>query len=331
MSSSSVGARWAPPLVRSIGPLLPLAVFVLLATFARPAVAQSSPLQQQADALFAEGRDLLEKGKFPEACAKLARSAELSPAVGTLTNLGYCNEQIGRFRSAMNAYAEAETLAAAVNDSKRAAFAREHFVALEPRVPKLVLRLVAPEAPGLTLKRNGAPMLKTDLDRPIAVDPQDYGFEASAPGFATWKTTVVVRGDGAVVTVMVPPLEREAARVEAPHAATFGMRRVAAVGLGALSLFALGGGLTVALAAKSRYDDASSHCDASGCDATGASIQSGAAAQGNVATALVGLGLLSGGAAVYLWMTGAPERGPKAARAVRLDVTPRGAALGGHF
>jgi hypothetical protein len=325
MTSSSAGARWAPPLVVWIAPL------ALLATLARPAAAQSSPIQQQADALFAEGRELLEKGKFPEACAKLARSAELSAAVGTLTNLGYCNEQIGKFRSAMNAYAEAETLAAAVNDSKRAAFARERFLAVEPRAPKLVLRLVPPEAPGLTLKRNGASMLKTDLDRPIAVDPQDYGFEASAPGYATWKGAVVVRGDGAVVTVMVPPLERESAHAEATHGESLGMRRVAAVGLGALSLFTLGGGLMVALAAKSRYGDSASHCDATGCDATGVSIQSGAAAQGNVATALIGLGLLSGGGAVYLWLTGAPERQPATTRAVKLDVTPRGATLGGHF
>ena len=103
----------------------------------------TSPLQQQADTLFAEGRELLEKGKFPEACAKLARSAELSAAVGTLTNLGYCNEQIGKLRSAMNAYAEAETLATAVGDTKRAAFARERLAAVEPKAPKLVLRLVA--------------------------------------------------------------------------------------------------------------------------------------------------------------------------------------------
>ena len=88
-------------------------------------------------------------------------------------------------------------------------------------LPSWCVRLVPPEAPGLTLKRNGAAMLKTDLDRPIPVDPQDYGFEASAPGFATWKGAVVVRGDGAVVTIMVPPLEREAT-----HAAGGGRRDV---------------------------------------------------------------------------------------------------------
>ena len=232
----------------------------------------------------------------------------------------------------MNAYAEAEALATAVGDQKRAAFAKERFATVEPRAPKLVLRLTPPEPRDLTLKRNGVAMPKTDLDRPVAVDPQDYGLEASAPGFVTWKSTVVVRGDGALVTVVVPPLEHEAAQVVAPaRAETFTLRRVAAVGLGALSMFALGGGVAVGLAAKSRYDDASSHCDGAGCDATGASIQSGAAAQGNVATALIALGILSGGGAVYLWLTGAPVGQVVPARAVRLDVSPRGATLGGTF
>ena len=321
MASSSARATWA----------LPFVLCLVSLPITRAAYAQSGTLQQQADALFVEGRELLEKGKFPEACAKLARSAELSPAVGTLTNVGYCNEQLGKFRSAMNAYAEAEALATAVGDQKRAAFAKERFAAVEPRAPKLVLRLTPPEARDLTLKRNGLAMPKTDLDHPVAVDPQDYGLEVVAPGFVTWKSTVVVRGDGAVVTVVVPPLEREAAQIAAARAETFTLRRVAAVGLGALSMFAIGGGVAVGLAAKSRYDDASSHCDKAGCDATGASIQSGAAAQGNVATALIALGILSGGGAVYLWITGAPERQVAPARAVRLDVSPRGATLGGTF
>ncbi len=329
MAPSSAGAKGALPFVLCL-----LTAALVPATVSRAAYAQSGSLQQQADALFAEGRDLLEKGKFPEACPKLARSAELSPAVGTLTNLGYCNEQIGKFRSAMNAYAEAETLATAVGDQKRAAIAKERFVAVEPRAPKLVLRLTPPEARDLALKRNGVAMPKTDLDRPIAVDPQDYALEVAAPGFVTWKSTVVVRGDGAVVTVVVPPLEREAAHVEAAtRGETFTLRRVGAVGLGALSMLAIGGGVAMGLAAKSRYDDSSSHCDASGCDATGVDIQSGAAAQGNVATALIALGILSAGGAIYFWVTGAPERRAAStpARAVRLDVSPRGATLGGHF
>ena len=71
------------------------------------------------DTLFAEGRELLEKGKYPEAGAKLSRSEELAPAVGTLLNLAYCYEQLGKLRSAMEAYLEAERLANVAGEAKR--------------------------------------------------------------------------------------------------------------------------------------------------------------------------------------------------------------------
>jgi tetratricopeptide (TPR) repeat protein len=291
----------------------------------------SAASQPQADALFAEGRELLEKGKYPEACAKLARSEELAPAVGTLLNLAYCYEQLGKLRSAMDAYAEAEKLANAAGEAKRATFAKERYAAVEPRAPKLVVRVVPPEAPGIEVKRNGTPVAKSDLDRPIAVDPQDYLISASAPGYVPWKGAIIVRGEGAIVTVVVPPLEPlTVAPVPVVTRSPIGIRRIAALGLGAVSLVAVGAGIGAGLAAKSRYDDSSSHCDATGCDETGASIQRGAVAQGNLATLLIAVGGVTGAAAIYLWIVGAPDEKPPA-RSVRLDVSPFGAGLGGHF
>lgn len=332
MSLFSVGARQALPLAL---------VTAMLAT--TPAAAQSAqpaptrapstePSQVQADTLFAEGRELLEKGKFPEACAKLARSEELSPAVGTLLNLAYCYEQLGKLRSAMDAYVEAETLATAAGESKRAAFAKERHAAVEPRAPKLVVRVMAPEAPGLEIKRNGLTLAKADLDHPVAVDPQDYVITATAPGHTPWKGALVVRGEGAVVTLIVPPLEAAAPAQPPPGAqgTVIGARRLAALGLGVVSAVAIGAGIGVGIAAKSRHDDASSHCDPTGCDETGAAIQHGAVVQGNVATGLVVFGALSGVAGIYLWLVGAPEA-RRPARSVRVDVSPFGAALGGRF
>lgn len=339
MASSVCGARWA----------LPFAFGMALLVSVSPALAQTPPTPPgpgpstvvstpQADALFAEGRELLEKGKYPEACAKLARSEELAPAVGTLLNLAYCYEQSGKLRSAMDAYGEAERLANVAGETKRATFAKDRYAAVEPRAPKLIVRVVPPEAPGLEIKRNGTPIAKQDLDRPIAVDPQDYLISAAAPGYAAWKGAVIVRGEGAVLTVVVPPLEAAAA---APVAAlpktttTIGARRIVALGLGAVSALAIGAGVGVGLAAKSRYDDASSHCDATGCDETGVSIQKGAAQQGNFATVLVAFGVLSGASGIYLWIVGAPDDKPAAApppaRSVRLDLGPSGGGVGGSF
>lgn len=315
MACRTVAARWA----------LPFALVTALVARADRAFAQDQS-HIQADALFAEGRDLLEKGRFIEACAKLAHSEELSPAVGTLLNLAYCYEQIGKLRSAMDAYTEAESLATAAGEAKRATFAKERFAAVEPRAPKLILRVVPPEAPGLEIKRNGAPVAKSELDHPIAVDPQDYVVTASAPGRMPWKAAMIVKGDGAVVTMLVPPLEDTLLPATPTAQSPLTTRRIVALGLGAASALAIGGGLAAAFSAKARYDDADPHCDATGCDETGASIQHGAVVQGNIATALVGLGALCAAAGVYLWIVGAPEK--KGSLASSLE---RAALLGGRF
>ncbi len=271
------------------------------------ALAQTTPPQAQADALFSEGRDLLEKGRYTEACAKLAKSEELAPAVGTLLNLAYCWEQAGRLKSALDAYSQAEAIASAAGETKRAIFAKERYAAVEPRATKLIVRLTAPEAPGLEVKRNGVVLTKSDLDRPTPVDPSDYTITASAPGHGAWRGAIVVKGEGGVVTMIVPPLTANEKAGAAKETTGLTARRMGALGLGGLSALALGAGLGLAFAAKSRYDDSRSRCDDAGCDETGHDIQRGAVAQGNIATALIGLGLLSAGAGVYLWIVGAPE------------------------
>ncbi|CAN5786159.1 hypothetical protein BH11MYX4_BH11MYX4_35980 [soil metagenome] len=295
----------SPPVTARRALSFALATAAMVASGPR-AFAQGAP-QAQADVLFSEGRELLEKGRYTEACAKLAKSEELAPAVGTLLNLAYCWEQAGRLKSAMDAYAQAEAFATAAGETKRAAFARERFAAVEPRAMKLVVRIAPPEAPGLEVKRNGAALATGDFDRPTAVDPADYVITASAPGYAPWRGAIIVKGEGGVVTMIVPPLGPLAKAASAPASQAMSPRRMAALGLGAVSALAIGAGVGLAFAAKSRYGDSAAHCDDSGCDEAGHDIQRGAITQGNIATALIGLGLLSAGAGIYLWIVGAPE------------------------
>ncbi len=285
----------------------------------------------RADTLFAEGRDLLEKGRYSEACAKLEKSDELAPAVGTLLNLGYCWEQAGKFGSAAEAYRKAEALARSLGETKRAQFARERHATVEPRATKLIVRVTPPEAPGLKIMRNGIVMTKADLDRPIAIDPEDHVVTASAPDYATWKGAFVVKGEASVVTLIIPPL----GELTKPFL-SLGIRRAAALGLGAASAIAIGAGVGLAFSAKGRYDDAGAHCDASGCDEIGNGIQRAAVTQGNLATAFLGFGLLSGAMGAYLWIVGAPSPegdSPRPLRktSLRLEPRPLGLSLGGEF
>lgn len=281
-----------------------------------------------ADALFAEGRDLLEKGRFAEACEKLQKSEELSPAVGTLLNLGFCWEQLSRMRSAMEAYAEAEVLARANKDEKRAAFAQERFAAVEAKVMKLVIRVADASIPGLTVTRNGAPVPPTDWGNPIPVDPDDIVVVASAPGRIPWRGVVQGKGDAASITVIVPQLEEEKAPPP-PKDRGLSTRQVAALALGGAALATIGAGTALALSAKSRHDDSGHHCDDTGCDETGVALQSSAVTQGNVATALVAVGLMMAGAGAYLWFFGGGSPSKPPAKGATLEIGPRG--IGGHF
>src|SRR5687767_13153220 len=94
------GARPPPPFARKRAALAFILAAAGVVVLEGRASAQASSSQSQAEPLFNEGRELLEKGRFAEACPKLARSQALAPAVGTLLNLGYCWEQLGKLRSA---------------------------------------------------------------------------------------------------------------------------------------------------------------------------------------------------------------------------------------
>lgn len=292
--------------------------------------------ETEAETQFAQGRVLLEQGRFGEACVKLQRSEELAPAVGTLLNLGYCWEQLGRFRSAMDAYAEAEVLAQRGSDAKRTTFARERYVAAEARVMKLVVRVADAKAEGLEIRRNDEPLPAAQWGQPIPVDPDEIVVSATAPGRVPWKGVVMVRGESAVATVVVPPLEEKPANIGFD---LLGGKRLVALGLGTAAIIGLSAGVATGLSAKARFDDAAPHCTPAGCDDVGHGIQERAASQGDLATGFVVLGSLAAAAGVYLWITGgdAPTPTPRetkktsTATMTRLGLGPSGAAVGGTF
>ena len=267
----------------------------------------------EADTLFAEGRELLERGRFVEACEKLRKSEAFASAFGTLLNLGYCYEQIQRYRSAMDAYSEAEVLAEKGNEDKKAKFAKERVKILEPKVLRLVVRVADAATSGIEVKRNGVVVPPSEWGVEVPVDPEDFVITASAPGRTSWKGAVVGRGEGAVITVVVPTLEdaHGAPASAAPKTGSgleLSTKRWVALGLGGAALATLGAGIGLGLGAKSRYDDSLAHCDDRGCDQSAVDAQSGAVAQGNVATVLIALGVLCAGGGAYLWFTGGKEK-----------------------
>ena len=260
----------------------------------------------EADALFLEGRALLQQGKHAEACAKLTRSNRIAPAVGTLINLGFCSEQLGRMLSAMEAYSEAEILARRAGDTKRATFALERIADVSPRMMKLKIRVSEPDTPGLVVQRNKVAVPRTDFGVPVPIDPDEIVLTATAPGRAPWSLDLHARGEGATLDVLVPPLDAVQRRAQDAEGVRITTKRAGAIALGAVGLTAVASAVVLGLTAKSRYDDSLAFCDPSGCDARAVDAQRSAAAQGNVATLVGALGLAALGGGVYFWLTGAP-------------------------
>jgi serine/threonine-protein kinase len=161
-----------------------------------------------AQALFEEGRGLMEAGDFTTACDRLRESQRLDPAVGTLLYLGECLENAGLPASAWAAFRSAESAAGNAKQLDREKVARERAAALEAMLPRLVI--VVPDrvrVTGLQVARDGVTVTAASWGVAIPVDPGTHHVEVSAPGKAPWRVTVQIGRGSATETVTLPELE----------------------------------------------------------------------------------------------------------------------------
>lgn len=266
--------------------------------------------------------------KYSEACEKFSASQSLEPGLGTLLYLGDCYERAGRFASALATFQEAQEFSKGRNEPEREHLASVRAAALEPRVPRLELRLGSEELPDdLLITLNGTPVERRDLNRPLPYDAGTYEVHFSAPGFQTFTTEVELRnGESRSAVVKVPrlkPLGGGLSREGAPPR-SLGARGEGAepgntqrtvgwiVGAAGLAL-GIGSGVFTYLAA-SRNADSKSNCnpsDRNRCSVRGVSARQDAqdlALAATVAGIAGGVGV-AGGLVLYLSAPSSDERG----------------------
>lgn len=282
-----------------------------------------------AEALFKEGRSLLDKGRSEEAADRFLRSQKLDRSVGTLLNLGESYERLARFASAWGAFRQAYDLAIERRDPTRAKIAEDRASRVERRMAHLTIAIEA-ATPGLSVTRNAAPIDPAAYETPIPVDPGSQVVVATAKGRLTWQTTLEL-GEGESGTARVPPLEPEPVPVETPPVAPVApppdTRSKVALGLEIGGGVVLGAGLVFGAFALAKWSSVTDTCPDARCanEADRARREgdaSTASTYATVSTIATSVGAVALAAGIVLHLT-APQK--------RVSVVPMFDRNGGGF
>lgn len=297
--------------------------------------AQSGAEKAMAEQLFETGRTLTKKGKHAEACPKFEASFALEPALGTQLNLARCYERLGKLASAWGHYREAAGRAKQAGQLQRERAARSFAAALEPRLPRLVIRVPDSSAVnGLEVSRDGAAVSRALFDTEIYVDPGEHEVAAVAPGRERFTVTVTARvGKQVVVEIPalapLPPADGQAGEASPPASgpavvsageprrANGRTRRMLGLGLGGGGIAFVAGSVGFALAARSAWDDAfaSGECvrDELVCTPAGQKRADAARTRALAADILAGTGVALAVTGAVLYLT-APDDRPERER-----------------
>jgi hypothetical protein len=329
---------------------LPALLFALAAGPVGSASAAPSPADvATAQAAYDSGKQLLSEGKYAEACPKLEESQRLDPGTGTQFHLADCWEHIGRTASAWAAFLEVATASKAAGRTDRETISRARAAELEPRLSRVTIVVAAKDTPGLQIQRDGETVGSALWETPIPVDLGSHIVAATAPGKQRWEGKVELTAEGATKTVTVPALADEAPAPkpqdqpvttgfgttpvpgEEPGPSFWSQRNIGLI-VGGAGVVAMAVALPLALAAKSKFNDARTQCQG-GCTDAGASTNQSALSLGNAATVFLVAGGVVTAAGGVLWLT-APRSGPPKqarTRSLRVGVTPTGVVLDGAF
>jgi hypothetical protein len=280
--------------------LLPLAALAVGAALLVPRVAAAQDVAA-AEALFREGRALLEQGDYANACPKLAESNRLDPSSGTALNLALCHQKQGKTATAWAEYLVAARLARQQQKQDRADEATAKAADLEKQLSHLTIVVTSP-VPNLEVKRDDVKIEASALGTSLPTDPGKHVITASAPGYKTATLEVTVGAAHDAQTATVPPLEAGA------NAASGGPTRasgasplpwiVGGAGVAALAVGGVFGGL-----ALKTYGDAKDACPSrTACSSDALSTRSRADTFANVANVSIGVGVVGVGVAAALFL-----------------------------
>ena len=280
-----------------------------------------------AEALFVEGRRLMDQKQWSAATEKMRASDRAAPSVGARLSLAECLVELGKTASAWGAYRSAANLARRTQDPRRAEAAEKLARALEPKLSYVVIEVpAAARIDGLEITWDGAVRSPGLWGQRFPIDPGEHVVEARAPGFKTWNETLRIDAAGETA-IKVPRLDGEGtapAPVQPPEPSprierstgdsrwTITTGRQVAIGLGVAGVIGALAGTGLAISARSKWNRATDdHCNGSlQCDTIGLELadEAGTAADRATIAFIFAGAALAGGAA--LWFIAAPDESP---------------------
>jgi hypothetical protein len=314
------------------------AVFVF-SFFAAVTSVRAQPAGSKADELYNEGRALVAANKLVEACAAFEQSQKLEPAVTTLIALATCRERLDQLATAWELFLDAERQTRSASDARTSQLhqiALDRAAQLEPRVPKLTIRVPAEsKLEGLEILSEQENIPAEKWNRSLPVNGGTYTITARAPGVSEWSTSVTLANASDSKTVEIPdlrsvnhPLAGASAAPKPAGPSETPERRgsLLPIAVGAGGVVLLGGALGLSLWGDATYDDAKAEMtDQSRRD----SLYDSANRKRYVAEGLAVTGVGCAGVAIWLYLH---QRGTRAeaasARAGHLMITPSASGIG---
>jgi len=279
----------------------------------------------EAEALFKEGKRLMDEGETAKACVKFEASDRLDPLEGAKMNLALCWDKLGKTASAWALYT---TIAKTTKKPDRRAAAKQRVKALEEELVRLTLEVPeASEIDGLEITRNDVVVESAQWNQPVPVDPDDYTITAKAAGHAEWTKRIKVKAKDKVVAIPKLVKLEEVGSGEGRAPARY---RTLSIGLVAGGGGALAIGTVFAVRSRTLQKQANQLCPLARCP-----IQEGvdrnrqARKEGWIANISWGLGAAAIATGIVTWTIGGKQKSAVSLTPVLGEQT--GVALGGRF
>ena len=285
--------------------------------------------EMRAEYLFRTGEKKFDSGQYAEACADFTESLRLGPKLGTLLNLALCHETIGKTATAWSEFHHGAAWAAQNGQRDRHDFAMQHAVALETKLPRVLLQLPKDGAIA-SVDVDGEPLPDSRWYLPVFLDPGEHSLTLGAPGKQRGTVKFRVINSPTEQLVNVPTLSDDAALVPPPPPKIIPgsdpdrTRRLAGLvtfGVGAAGMLV---GLTFGALAIDRRGDIGTRCAADRCTPEGAEIYREAQDHATIAAVATIVGTAAAAVGAWVYFSSYP------AVPARVGIRPRpdGAELG---